>query len=197
VKKHPAQPTEASVDLEADRIGSPGLDAEASAEEPPATTGGEDRESAAESAGAAPDYKDRWLRAEADLQNYRRRATREWEDARRIAEESVFLEIIGALDDLDRAALSAAEQGASASWAQGVGLVAQRLRDYLARQGVREIDPLGQAFDPNLHEALIEVDAPEGARPGSVVQVVQKGYARGDRALRAARVVVARANGVA
>jgi molecular chaperone GrpE len=178
---------------EADRPVLPDFDAEASAEEAPAVTQAEDREAAAEGAPAVTDYKDRWLRAEADLQNFRRRASREWEDARRIAEESAFLEIVAALDDLDRATNAAAEQGAPGAWSQGVTLVAQRLRDYLGRQGVREIDPVGQPFDPNLHEALIEVDAPEGAAPGSVVQVVQKGYARGDRALRAARVVVARA----
>lgn len=176
---------------EASRPVSPDAEAEASAEEPPASTQADDREAAAV-APEATDYKDRWLRAEADLQNFRRRASREWEDARRIAEESVFLEIIAALDDLDRASSAAAEQGAPGSWLQGVTLVAQRLRDYLGRQGVREIDPLGQPFDPNLHEALIEVDAPEGVAPGSVVQVVQKGYARGSRALRAARAVVAR-----
>ena len=57
------------------------------------------------------------------------------------------------------------------------------------------LDPVGKPFDPRFHEALLETDAPEGASPGAVVQVVHRGYARGDRALRAARVVVARAKG--
>jgi molecular chaperone GrpE len=141
---------------------------------------------------AEPDYKDRWLRAEAEFQNFRRRATREWEEGRRSAEESVFMEIVAAIDDLERALAVAAEPGAAPAWSQGVALVAQRLRDYLARQGVRVVDPVGQPFDPKLHEALLEVDAPQGTAPGSVVQVAHKGYARGERALRPARVVVAR-----
>jgi len=148
--------------------------------------------------GAADDespavLRDRWLRAEAELQNYRRRARRDAEEARRIAEERVMLEIVHALDDLDRAVDSAEQSGAPDSWAAGVKLTAQRLREYLGREGVRTLDPVGQPFDPAFHEAILEVDAPEGVKPGQVVQVVLKGYARGDRSLRPARVVVARA----
>jgi molecular chaperone GrpE len=137
--------------------------------------------------------RDRWLRAEAELQNYRRRARRDADEARRIAEERVMLEIVHALDDLDRAVDSAAQSGAPESWAAGVKLTAQRLREYLGREGVRTLDPVGQPFDPAFHEAILEVDAPAGVQPGQVVQVVLKGYARGDRSLRPARVVVARA----
>jgi molecular chaperone GrpE len=140
----------------------------------------------------APDYKDRWLRAEAELQNFRRRAVREWEEGRRMAEEGVLLEMVAALDDLDRALEAARSSGAAGAWVEGVTLVAQRLRDGLARNGVAVEDPLGQPFDPTFHEALLEVDAPVGAAPGTVVQVAHKGYRRGERALRAARVVVAR-----
>jgi len=146
----------------------------------------------AESAPATEDYKDRWLRAEAELQNYRRRAQREWEEGRRAAEEAVLLEMVHVLDDLERALGSAAESGASESWLQGLVAIVQRLRDYLARRGVSVVDPVGQPFDPEFHEALLEIDPPENIAPGSVAQVVHKGYRRGSRALRAARVVVAR-----
>jgi len=101
----------------------------------------------------------------------------------------VLLEMVAVLDDLERAVASA---DAASSWAQGVALVAQRIRDFLARQGVTPEDPLGAPFDPSFHEALLELDAPEGTAPGTVVQVVHKGYRRGARALRTARVVVAR-----
>jgi len=140
----------------------------------------------------AIDYKDRWLRAEADLQNYRRRAQRESEQVRRAAEEAVLLELIATVDDLERALSSAREAGAPESWTQGVALVVQRALDYLDRQGVVPVDPAGQAFDPELHEAILEMDTPSGAAPGAVLQVVRKGYRRGERPLRAARVVVAR-----
>lgn len=141
----------------------------------------------------AVDYKDRWLRTEADLQNVRRRSAREREEAVQRAEDSVLLDVIGLLDDLDRAlAVLTAEQAAEA-WAQGVALTAQRMRDMLARNGVTPIAAVGVPFDPLVHEALLEIPAPEGVIPGCVAQEVAKGYRRGERALRAARVVVARA----
>jgi molecular chaperone GrpE len=71
-------------------------------------------------------------------------------------------------------------------------MVAGRLADYLARQGVVALEPMGQPFDPRFHEAVLEVAVP-GVTPGHVTQVLLKGWRRGDRALRAARVAVARA----
>ena len=141
---------------------------------------------------APVDFKDRWLRAEAELQNYRRRAGRDLDEARRDAEERVMLEMISALDDLERALGAGREAGAPEAWLQGVQLVAQRMGETLARLGVSVLHQLDEPFDPELHEALLEVDAPDGVAPGAVVQVVLRGYRRGSRVLRAARVVVAR-----
>ncbi len=146
-------------------------------------------------AADAVDYKDRWLRSEAEMQNVRRRAARDRDEAVGRAQENVLLDVIGVLDDLERALAAVTPEQATESWVQGVALVAQRMRDTLARWDVREIPAVGQPFDPNLHEALLEVPAPEGVAPGAVAQVVLKGYQRGERALRAARVVVARAAG--
>ena len=140
-----------------------------------------------------PDFRDRWLRAEAELQNFRRRAQREAEEGRRAAEERVLLEMIAVIDDLERALQAASESGAPEGWTRGVELTVQRLHDYLLRNGVAPVDPAGEPFDPRFHEALLEVEAPAGAAPGAVVSVTEKGYRRGDRSLRAARVVVARA----
>jgi molecular chaperone GrpE len=146
-----------------------------------------------EDSPAAQLYRDRWLRAEADFQNFRRRSQRETEDTRRFAEDRVLLSLLEPLDDLERAIASAREAGATDAWIQGVELVAQRMRDQLARHGVTELVALGRPFDPQVHEALLEVDPPAGAVAGSVVEVARKGYARDGRALRPARVVVARA----
>ena len=147
-------------------------------------------------ASAAPtpeiDYKDRWLRAEAELQNVRKRARRDVDDARRSAEEAVLLDLVSWLDDLERAADAARASDAAAGWAEGVALVLQKGREYLERMGVITVDPSGLPFDPAFHEAILEVDAPEGVAGGTVVQVIAKGYRRGTRSLRAARVVVAR-----
>ena len=142
---------------------------------------------------SAEELRDLWLRAEAELQNLRRRAAREREETWRAAEESVLLELISSLDDLERALASAREAGSPESWTAGVQLTADRIRERLSRFGVAIVDPAGKPFDPRLHEALLEIDAPEGVSAGVVVEVIHKGYARGDRALRPARVVVARA----
>lgn len=142
---------------------------------------------------AESDYKDRWLRAEAEIQNTRRRASRDREEAVRSSEDRILLDLIEVLDDLERALAALGQEHAASSWAQGVSLTAQRMREVLARRGVVAIEAVGQVFDPTLHEALLEVPAPEGIAPGAVAQEVQRGYRRGDRALRAARVVVAKA----
>jgi molecular chaperone GrpE len=118
--------------------------------------------------------------------------SRDREEARRLAEESVILDVISVMDDLDRAIEAARGAEVEDSWVAGFELVATRLRDALSRRGVSQLDPMGAPFDPEFHEALLEIDAPEGAAPGDVVQVALKGYARDGRALRAARVVVAR-----
>lgn len=147
---------------------------------------------AAALAAAAADYKDRWLRAEAEMQNVRRRAARERDDAIAAAESRFLLELIELLDDLERA-LAASGTPEGEAWTQGVELTAQRMRDALARWNVHPIEALGGPFDPNRHEALAEVDAPADVEPGHVAQEVLKGWRRGDRTLRASRVVVARA----
>jgi molecular chaperone GrpE len=141
----------------------------------------------------APLYQDRWLRAEAELQNFRRRSAKEREETRRYAEEAVLLDLITILDDLERALDAARASGAEDAWLDGVELVAARMRDTLARRGVEPVDPVGKPFDPVHHEALLEVPAPEGMKPGDVAQVVLKDYRREARSLRVARVAVARA----
>lgn len=155
-----------------------------------------DSESSTEADGNVDsiDYKDRWLRAEAELHNYRRRARREIEDARRAGEEAVLLEVIRWLDDLDRALEAARAAGAASAIVDGIALVAQKGRDALGRHGVQVVEPLGEPFDPTFHEAILEVDPGAETDPGHVAQVVLKGYRRGDRALRPARVVVARSS---
>lgn len=139
-----------------------------------------------------PDFKDRWLRAEAEVQNTRRRAVRDRDEAVRASEDRILLDLIEVLDDLERALAALGPEQADAAWAQGVALTAQRMREALSRRGVVAIEAVGQPFDPTLHEALLEVPAAEGIAPGAVAQEVLRGYRRGDRALRAARVVVAR-----
>ncbi len=110
------------------------------------------------------------------------------EETRRHAEESVMLEIIAALDDLERALDAAPGEGTSAAWAEGVRLVAQHLRDSLARRGVTVVDPAGESFDPTFHDALLELPAPDGVAPGTVAPGGAEGLpSRRARAARGAR----------
>jgi molecular chaperone GrpE len=143
-------------------------------------------------AAALAEARDRWLRAEAEMQNVRRRAVREREELRREIEDQGLLELANLQEDLERALATAREAGAPETWTRGVELVQARIGELMARQGATPIDPMGERFDPNLHEALLEVDAPAGVEPGVVVQVIARGLARAGRAVRAARVVVAR-----
>jgi molecular chaperone GrpE len=127
-------------------------------------------------------------RLAADFDNYRKRALRDQEALVARAHERLVKDLLPVLDDLERA-LEASEAHDDASVVDGVKLVQRALRDVLAREGLAEIEADG-TFDPHVHEALLAQPG-EGAEPGSVLQVVQKGYRLGDRVLRPARVVVA------
>ena len=138
------------------------------------------------------ELKDKWLRSEADLTNYRRRVAKDLEEVERNARERVLTEVVSLADDLERA-LDAAEQAEHAGpIVSGVRMVHGRVRDILKNHGVEVVDPVGKPFDPHEAEAVLEVDAP-GQPAGSVVSVVEKGYRRGERLLRPAKVTVARA----
>ena len=127
-------------------------------------------------------------RLAADFDNYRKRVLRDQAQLVARAHEGLVRELLPVLDDLERA-LGAAEVHDEATVVEGVRLVQRALADQLAREGLEEIVAEG-AFDPHVHEALLSQPG-EGVEPGTVLQVVQKGYRLGDRVLRPARVVIA------
>jgi molecular chaperone GrpE len=156
---------------------------------------GETRDDArvAELEAQVRELNDKWLRSEAELANYRKRVAREMEDVERGARERVLSQIVALADDLERA-LDAAEQGEQGGpIVAGVRLVHERVREILRAHGVEVVDPVGKPFDPHEAEAVLEVEAP-GRVPGTVVDVIEKGYRRGERLLRPAKVTVARAS---
>ena len=134
------------------------------------------------------EYLDSLQRLKAEFDNFRKRTVNERAAQSARASEALVKELLPVVDDLERA-LVAAEEHEEAKLEDGVRLVHRALSDVLARAGLSEIDTDG-AFDPHVHEALLAQPV-EGAEPGSVVQVLQKGYLLGDRVLRPARVVVA------
>ena len=134
------------------------------------------------------EYLDSLQRLKAEFDNFRKRTARDQVALSARAGEALLKELLPVLDDLERA-LQAAEQHEEAKLEDGVRLVHRSLADALHRHGLEVIETDG-AFDPHVHEALLAQPA-DGAEPGSVVQVLQKGYRLGDRVLRPARVVVA------
>jgi molecular chaperone GrpE len=132
---------------------------------------------------------DRWKRAAADFDNYKKRAHREREEYVALANERLVKELLPILDDLERA-LAAVGEHEEATVEDGVRLVYRSLASLLERNGVKEIETSGK-FDPHVHEALLS--QPSEAEEGSVIDVEQKGYVIGDRVVRPARVVIAAA----
>ena len=146
-------------------------------------------------AAKADEYWDRLLRSAADLENFKKRATRERQEAIRFANASLLEKLIPALDNLDMAlAASNAESASVESLKTGITMIYNQLKGALAEAGLEEIDAADQAFDPNLHEAVAQEEIPSTPE-GHVVRQLRKGYKLRDRLLRPASVVVARKPG--
>jgi molecular chaperone GrpE len=137
----------------------------------------------------AADNWNRYLRAAAELENVRRRAARDVEQARRSGVERFASELIGVIDGLEMA-LGAAQHATVESLLAGKEATLRLLGGVFDKFGIETLDPAGQPFDPQLHEAM-SMQPGGAAEPGSILAVMQKGYRLSDRLLRPARVVVA------
>ncbi|MGO4572531.1 nucleotide exchange factor GrpE [Microvirga sp. 2TAF3] len=143
------------------------------------------------------DLKDKMLRLMADMENLRRRTEREVADARAYAVTNFARDMLNVADNVRRAIESVPEdarqtaEGAFKGLIEGIDLTERDLLNTLERHGVKKLDPQGQKFDPNVHQAMFEVPNPD-VPSGTVVQVVQSGYVIGDRVLRPALVGVAK-----
>jgi molecular chaperone GrpE len=143
------------------------------------------------------DYKDRLLRTLAEMENLRRRTEREIADSRAYGISAFARDILAVADNMDRA-LGALDKelrekvdAGTKALLDGVELTERELLKVLEKHGVKKFEPLGEKFDPNLHQAMYEV--PDPSRPaGTVAQVVQPGYMIGERMLRPALVGIAK-----
>jgi molecular chaperone GrpE len=138
--------------------------------------------------------REQLLRLMADFDNYRKRTTRQHEEARQFATADLVITLLPVLDNLERA-LNAARQDiapSSAMIAEGVGMVLRQLKEALGKVGVREVPTQGLAFDPTRHEAVDIVSVPT-RDDGLIVEEAQRGYLLHERLLRPAKVVVGRA----
>lgn len=138
---------------------------------------------------AAENY-DRWLRARAEYDNLRKRTRREIEAVHLRAGEDLIRRLLPVLDNLEKAIDASRNSPELSPMEEGLLLIHKGLMEPLRESGVEDIDPLGEKFDPNFHEALMQMRTEE-AEPGTVVQVLQKGYSMNGVTLRPAKVAVA------
>lgn len=137
------------------------------------------------------ELKDRVLRLAAETDNFKKRLERDKADFLRRANENMVKDLLPVLDNLERALGHAQEAANAATLAEGVGLTSQELLKVLERHGLEKIEALGQAFDPQFHEAMMQQEDP-AADDNTVLMELQKGYVFQGRLLRPAMVVVSK-----
>ncbi|MDN6293493.1 MAG: nucleotide exchange factor GrpE [Alkalibacterium gilvum] len=133
---------------------------------------------------------DRYLRLQAELSNIRKRQERERQDLIRYRAQSLAKELIPAIDNLERALTIETDTEASENLKKGIEMVHNSFLQGFNKEGIEVINPLGETFDPNFHEAYTQVPAEEGQKSNEVAQVFEKGYKLHERVLRAAKVAV-------
>jgi molecular chaperone GrpE len=139
----------------------------------------------------AKEYLDGWQRARADFANYKKRMERELQDSYQNASMDLLGKLFPILSDFERAMSNVPPELKDNSWLEGVTLIQRKFQKLLEDNGVVEIDPAGELFNPNYHEA-VGADEDTDALSGTVTVTLQKGYRLGDRVLRPALVRVAR-----
>jgi molecular chaperone GrpE len=133
--------------------------------------------------------EDRLVRLAAEFENYKKRTSREWDLLKNQANAGLMTEILGVLDDLDRAFEHSGDS--VEHFMEGISLIHTSLVELLKRNGLTEIESVGKPFDPQYHEAIAEMSSEE-IEAGHVAEVVQKGYMLNDQVIRPAKVVVSR-----
>jgi molecular chaperone GrpE len=138
----------------------------------------------------AAEYLDGWQRARAEFANYKKRVEAEREELRRAGNEALLLKLLPVVDDFERAFQTLPEELADTPWVNGITMILRKLQVILESEGVVPIEAVGQPFDPQRHEAVIEEET--GDHPdGYVIAEVRRGYRLGERVLRPAMVKVA------
>lgn len=138
----------------------------------------------------AHEYLEGWQRARAEFANYKKRVEREMKDSHSSAAGTVLKDILPAIDDFERAMSHIPENLQGDPWVGGVGMILRKLNKVLDDYDVTIVDPTGELFDPNRHEA-IGMEASDDVEAGHITATMQKGYMLGDRVLRPALVKVA------
>ncbi|MBE5754501.1 MAG: nucleotide exchange factor GrpE [Clostridiales bacterium] len=132
------------------------------------------------------EYKDKWMRNVAEFDNYKKRNAKLWQDAFNEGVANVVVKILPVGDNLDWALTL----GLDEKTAEGIKNVKRKYLETLESLEIEEIDPTGQPFDPNIAEAVMQVEGAEGETSDTVKQVFQKGFKKGDKIIRYAKVSV-------
>jgi molecular chaperone GrpE len=159
------------------------------ASEAAATMVREDLESLKTRAQERDQFLDLLKRTQADFENYQKRNQRERDQERRYWNGPLGLDLLPVLDNLERALAAAKQGGETGPLVQGVGMVLNQFLDLLRRHGITPIEAEGQAFDPHLHQAVMQQPT-EDVPANHVFKVLEKGFMIHDRVLRPARVIV-------
>lgn len=150
----------------------------------------EQQEMLTEAEQKAEQYREMSVRAMAELENVRRRAEREVADAHRFGAQKLITSFLPVMDSLEQA-IQLVDKDTQAAMYEGLQLTMQLFIEALTKQGVEQLDPAGEIFNPQEHEAM-SVQSVPGAAPNTVITVFQKGYKLADRVIRPARVIVAK-----
>src|SRR3954451_2649489 len=165
---------------------------DAAADTPPGVAGQLDPDGDDPNAGLQADldrFRDLALRSQADFDNYKKRAAREKEDASKYANASLLERLLPIVDNFELGLTAARAEGESSPIFSGMNLVFKQLSDFLADNGLKPIDAVGQKFDPNLHEAIAH-EPSDKVGEGFVIRQTRRGYRFKDRLLRPSSVVV-------
>lgn len=136
------------------------------------------------------ELKDRYLRVNAEFDNYRKRTLKEKMELTKTAGEKVLINILPVLDNLERAEASLVEATNVDAVKKGISLISQNFKDFLKQQGISEIEVLNKPFDTEVSEAITRIPVPTEEQKGTIIDCTEKGYFLHDKVIRYAKVVV-------
>ncbi len=136
------------------------------------------------------ELKDKYLRIYAEFENFRKRSVREKLDMMKTAAQDTMSVLLPVLDDFDRAKKSADSADSEEKFTEGIELLYHKIYNVLENKGLESMNSTGEAFDPELHEAITEIPAPTEEMKGKVIDTIEKGYKLKDKIIRHAKVVV-------
>lgn len=136
------------------------------------------------------ELKDKYLRVFAEFDNFKKRTIKEKMDLMRNASRDVLTDMLPVLDDFDRAKTSAEDDSSTEQFSDGVNLVYNKIHSVVKSKGLKPMESTGEVFDPELHEAITKIPAPNDDMKGKIIDTITKGYYLNDTIIRHAKVVV-------